>query len=267
MGKLNGQVAIITGGARGQGAAEARLLVSEGAAVAICDVLQAEGLALAESITASGGQARFFALDVTSEAQWAQTVADVVAWKGKVTILVNNAGIINQLGVLETPLDRWRQVIEVNLTGPFLGIKHTAPAMEVAGGGSIVNIASIGAYMGVKCAGYASSKTGLLGLTRTAATELSDVGIRVNAVCPGIIATDMGNNLSSAEAMRQATPLRRYGTVDDVARMVLFLVSEDSSYVTGADFPVDGGYVGAGAMKLVRRLLKEPGAVEAVARH
>lgn len=266
MGKLDGQVAFITGAARGQGAAEARLLTSEGAAVAICDVLQDEGRALAESITANGGQARFFPLDVTSEDQWRRAVAEVLAWQGKITILVNNAGIINQLGVLETSLDRWRQVMEVNLTGPFLGIKHIAPAMEKAGGGSIVNIASIGAYMGVKCAGYASSKTGLLGLTRTAATELADVGIRVNAVCPGIIATDMGNNLSSAEAMRQATPLRRFGTVDDVARMVLFLASEDSSFVTGADFAVDGGYVGAGAMKLVRRLLKEPAAIEAISR-
>ncbi len=257
MGKLDGQVAVITGGARGQGAAEARLLSSEGAAVAICDVLQAEGLALAQSITANGGKARFFLLDVVSEDQWATTVTEVLSWMGKITVLVNNAGIINQLGVRETPLDRWRKVIDVNLTGPFLGIKHVAPAMEAAGGGSIINIASIGAYIGVKCAAYVSSKTGLLGLTRTAATELSDAGIRVNAVCPGIIATDMGNNLNSAEAMRHATPLRRFGTVDDVARMVLFLASEDSSYVTGADFPVDGGYVGAGAMKLVRRLVEE----------
>jgi 3alpha(or 20beta)-hydroxysteroid dehydrogenase len=264
--KLNNQVALITGGSRGQGAEEARLFAAEGAAVAICDVLESEGEELARSITASGGQARFFPLDVTSEEQWIKTVADVVAWKGKLSILVNNAGIINQMGVLDTPVDRWRRAMDVNITGPFLGIKHAAPAMQAAGGGSIVNISSIAAYMGVKCAAYVSSKTALIGLTRTAATELADLGIRVNAVCPGIIATDMGNGLASAEAMRQATPMRRYGTVSDVARTVLFLASEDSSYVTGADLPIDGGYVAAGAMKLVRRMSALPDVVAAIAR-
>jgi 3alpha(or 20beta)-hydroxysteroid dehydrogenase len=266
MTKLDGQVAIITGAARGQGAQEARMLASHGAAVAICDVLLAEGEALASSIVATGGQARFFPLDVTSEDEWVKTVAEVLAWKGSVTILVNNAGIINQLGVLETPVDKWRRVLEVNLTGPFLGIKHTAPAMQAAGGGSIVNISSTAAHIGVKCAGYVSSKTGLLGLTRTAATELAEMGIRVNAICPGVIATDMGNALSSAEAMRQATPMRRHGTVDDVAKMVLFLASEDSSYVTGADFAIDGGFLAAGAMKLVRRLVNHPEAIAAIAK-
>jgi 3alpha(or 20beta)-hydroxysteroid dehydrogenase len=265
MTRLQDQVAIITGGARGQGAEEARLFAAEGAAVAICDVLDAEGEDLARNITASGGQARFFRLDVTSEDQWVHTIAQVVAWKGKVSILINNAGIINQLGVLETPIDLWRKVMDVNITGPFLGIKHAAPAMAAAGGGSIINISSTAAYMGVKCAAYVSSKTGLLGLTRTAATELAEMGVRVNAICPGVIATDMGNALTSAEAMRQATPMRRHGTVQDVAKMALYLASADSAYVTGAEMLVDGGYVAAGAMKLVRRLVNHPEAVAAIA--
>lgn len=266
MGKLDGHVAIITGGARGQGAEEARLFAREGATVAICDLLEDSGEALAQEIAATGAQARFFALDVTSEDQWQRVVADIVAWQGKITVLVNNAGIINQLGILETTIEKWNAVMAVNITGPFLGMKHVAPVMARSGGGSMVNIASTASYVGVKCAAYVSSKTALLGLTRTAATELADLGIRVNAVCPSVIVTDMGAGLNSAEAIRLAAPMMRHGTPDDVAQMVLFLASSDSSYVTGADMKIDGGFLAAGAMKLVRRLVNNDEAMAALAK-
>ncbi|MBR1149427.1 SDR family NAD(P)-dependent oxidoreductase [Bradyrhizobium sp. JYMT SZCCT0428] len=262
MRKLDNQVAIITGGARGQGAEEARRFALEGAAVAICDVLETEGNRLAAEISAAGGHARFFPLDVSSEQRWQTIVSEVVEWRDKITILVNNAGIINQLGVLETSIDEWNRVMNVNITGPFLGIKHVAPIMGRAGGGSIINIASTASHLGVKCAAYVSSKTGLLGLTRTAATELADLGVRVNAICPGVVATDMGSGLSSAEAMRVATPMLRHGTVDDVARLALFLASNDSDYITGTEITIDGGFVAAGAMKLVRHLVNNPKALD-----
>ncbi|SFU22680.1 SDR family oxidoreductase [Mesorhizobium sp. YR577] len=265
MGKLDGHVAVITGGARGQGAEEARLLASEGAAVAICDLLEEQGEALAAQLSANGAKARFFALDVTSEEQWQKVVADIVAWQGKITVLVNNAGIINQLGIVDTPIEKWSKVMDVNITGPFLGMKHVAPVIATSGGGSIVNIASIASHIGVKCAAYVSSKTALLGLTRTAATEFADLAVRVNAICPGVIATDMGNGLNSAEAMRFATPMLRHGTSEDVARMVLFLASSDSGYVTGTDMKIDGGFTAAGGMKLVRRLVNSDAAMSALA--
>jgi 3alpha(or 20beta)-hydroxysteroid dehydrogenase len=262
MGKLDNQVAVITGGARGQGAEEARCFAKEGAAIAICDVLEPEGNELAAAICAQGGKARFFRLDVSTEQDWKTVISEIVGWQSNITVLINNAGIINQLGVLDTSIEKWNRVMSVNITGPFLGIRHVAPVMSKAGGGSIINIASTASHLGVKCAAYASSKAGLLGLTRTAATELADMGIRVNAICPGVVATDMGSGLSSAEAMRVATPMLRHGTVDDIARLALFLASDDSAYITGTEITIDGGFVAAGAMKLVRHLVNNPKALD-----
>ncbi len=264
MGRLDGHVAVITGGARGQGATEARLFAKEGAAVAVCDVLADQGKALASELSADGAAVRFFPLDVAAEDQWVRTVAEILAWAGKITILVNNAGIINQLGILETPIDKWDRVMAVNITGPFLGIKHVAPAMKKAGAGSIINVASLASYVGVKCAAYVSSKTALLGLTRTAALELVEMGIRVNAICPGTILTDLNRHFGHFDAMLQAAPVRRHGTLDEIANLVLFLASDESRYITGADIKIDGGFVASGGLKLVQRLAANASALDAM---
>ena len=248
MGRMEGKVAVITGGGRGQGEAEARIMAREGAAIAVCDVLENEGRAVADAINADGGAARFFPVNVQDEAQWRSLVGDVLAWKGRITTLVNNAGIINRMGIMETSLDNWHRVMNVNLVGPFLGMKHCAPAMRRAGGGSIVNVASIAAYLGLKCAAYVSSKTGLVGLSRTAAMEFVDWNIRVNSVCPGTIVTGLNAGAPHLEPMRKAAPMKRHGTCEEIANLVLFLASDESSYVTGTDIPIDGGVIAAGAM-------------------
>lgn len=248
MGRLEGKVAVITGGGRGQGADEAMLFAREGAAIAVCDVLEEEGRAVARAINDGGGSARFFALDVQEESKWGGLVSDVLAWKGRITTLVNNAGIINRMGIVDTSLDNWHRVMNVNLVGPFLGMKHCAPAMREAGGGSIVNVSSISAYMGLKCAAYVSSKTGLVGLTRTAAMEFVGWNIRVNAICPGTIVTGLNAGAPHLEPMRKAAPMQRHGTCEEVANLVLFLASDESSYITGTDIPIDGGVLAAGAL-------------------
>ena len=247
MGLLDGQIALVTGGARGQGAAEARLFCSEGAKVAICDVLVDEGQRLAEELRNSGSEAQFFRLDVTSEAGWNETVARVNAWAGEITILVNNAGIINRVGILDTTADQWNRVINVNLQGPFLGMKATVPSMLRAGRGSIINIGSMASYMGLACAAYTSSKTAIIGLTRCAATEFAASNIRVNTVCPGTIETELNRGASHLEPMRKVIPQGRLGTVQDVAKAVLFLASDLAAHVTGVDLPVDGGITAGGA--------------------
>ena len=248
MGRMQGKVAIITGGGRGQGAEEAVLFAREGAAVAVCDVLEDEGRAVARTINDAGGAARFFALDVKEESQWHRLVSEVLAWKSRITTLVNNAGVINRMGVIDTSLENWHRVMNVNLAGPFLGMKHCAPAMREAGGGSIVNVSSIAAYLGLKCAAYVSSKTGLVGLTRTAAMEFVGWNIRVNAICPGTIVTGLNAGAPHLEPMRKAAPMQRHGTCAEIASLVLFLASDESSYITGTDIPIDGGVIAAGAM-------------------
>jgi 3alpha(or 20beta)-hydroxysteroid dehydrogenase len=203
---------------------------------------------VAAEITGAGGTARFFAMDVKSEERWKSVVADVLAWQGSITTLVNNAGIINRMGIVDTSLENWHRVMDVNLVGPFLGMKHCAPAMREAGGGSIVNVSSIAAYLGLKCAAYVSSKTGLVGLTRTAAMEFVEWNVRANAICPGTIVTGLNAGTPHLEPMRKAAPMKRHGTCEEIAQLVLFLAADESSYITGADIPIDGGVIAAGAM-------------------
>jgi 3alpha(or 20beta)-hydroxysteroid dehydrogenase len=187
-------------------------------------------------------------MDVSDESRWRALVADVLSWKGRITTLVNNAGIINRMGIADTSLENWHRVMNVNLVGPFLGMKHVAPAMRDAGGGSIVNVASIASYLGLKCAAYVSSKSALLCLTRTVAMEFVDWNIRVNAICPGTIVTGLNAGTPHLEPMRKATPMKRHGTSEEIAQLVLFLASDESSYITGIDIPIDGGVMAAGAM-------------------
>jgi 3alpha(or 20beta)-hydroxysteroid dehydrogenase len=240
MGRLDGKVAIVTGGSRGQGEAEARLFAAEGARVVVADVLDEEGAVTAKSI---GDAARFEHLDVTDEENWQAVVASTEAAFGPVSVLVNNAGILAFNSLTRTPATEWRMVLDVNLTGAFLGIKSVARSMVAAGGGSIINISSTGGMEGIPMlAAYSASKWGLRGLSRSAAIELGRKGIRVNTVHPGGIDTPMTRFTDQQRGtMYERQPISRVGTVDDVAPIVLFLASDDAGYVTGGEYVVDGG--------------------------
>ena len=254
---LAGKVALITGGSRGQGEAEARLFVASGAAVAICDVLDAEGRALAADL---GDNARYIHLDVTRPAEWEAAIATVLDWRGRLDILVNNAGIINRSGVAGTNLAAWNRVLGVNLTGAFLGIQAAAPAMRADGGGAIVNIASHAGFTGHSDPAYTASKWALRGLTKTAAMEYVTDHIRINCVCPGLIVTGLNANSPHLQPLIGMTPMARSGTVDEVAKLVRFLASEDSSFITGEDYVIDGGFNAAAAY---RRIAVETGILPA----
>lgn len=243
MGKLEGKVAIVTGGARGMGAATCRRFVAEGARVAIADVLEAEGAALAAEL---GAAARFFRLDVTSEENWAEVVAAVEAGLGPVDVLVNNAGILMFKSLLETTKADYERVLGVNLVGEFLGIKAVAPGMIARGNGAIINISSVDGMKGANSlVAYASSKWGVRGLTKVAAMELGHKGIRVNSVHPGGVDTVMSNHTGApreeVDKGYANVPLQRIGGPEQVAAASAFLASDDASYVHGAEIVVDGG--------------------------
>jgi 3alpha(or 20beta)-hydroxysteroid dehydrogenase len=247
VGRLDGKVAIISGAARGQGAAEARLFVVEGARVVIGDVLDDLGVALADDL---GDAARFVHLDVTSEADWAAAVDVTVATFGGLHVLVSNAGISPApTPIVDLTLDEYRRVVEVNQVGTFLALRAAIPAMIRSGGGSIVTISSVGGAQGVPgMAPYTSSKFAVRGLTRVAALEHATDNIRVNTVLPGPIDTAMmqpgfWGDVDLRPLMAQTSPMRRVGRPEEVAELVLFLASDASSYCSGAEFLVDGGYL------------------------
>lgn len=251
MTNLADRVAIVTGAGRGQGEAEARLLAEAGAAVLICDVLEREGENLADALVTEGHDARFMVLDVASKEGWARAIDHVGTWKGRLDILVNNAGIINRTSISDTQLDAWERLLAINLTGSFLGIQAAAPLMRQTGGGSIVNISSNSAFSGHYDPAYTASKWGLRGLTRTAAMEYVSWGIRVNSVCPGLIVTGLNSEAPHLKPMIDLTPMKRSGTVGEVAKLVLFLASEASSFITGEDFVIDGGFTAGAAYRRV----------------
>lgn len=235
-GRLAGRVAIVSGGARGIGAAHVRALAGEGAHVLIGDVLEQEGEALAREI---GGQARFFPLDVTSEQAWADAVA-AAAQSGPVTILVNNAGVMDPAPIEEMTAAAWRRTIDINLTGHFLGIRAVVSAMREAGGGVIVNTSSITSQMAVgQLSHYTASKHAIAGLTKAAALELGPYGIRVNSLHPGMIRTAMTAG-APEEKLSAGIPIARFGEPEEVAATMLFIVCE-ASYASGSGFPIDGG--------------------------
>ncbi len=241
MPRITDKVALITGAARGMGAVEARLLAAEGAAVVICDILDARGESLAAEITADGGDALYRHLDVTSESDWQETVQAAVAWRGRIDILVNNAGINVRQGVADLPIDDWNRVLAVNLTGALIGMRSVAPVMRSNGGGAIVNIASVAGLRASRSAAYSASKWGLRGLSRVAALEYAAWGIRVNTVCPGVVPTELNAGQPYVKVAAGRTPLRRLAAPHDVARAVLFLASDDAAFITGTDMVVDGG--------------------------
>ena len=244
MGKLDGKVAIISGAARGQGEAEARLFADVGAAVVLGDILDDEGEAVAASIAESGGRALYHHLDVTEEGDWSAIVERANSEYGGLHVLVNNAGIGGASTFVEdTSLDDYMRVINVNQVGVFLGMRAAIPSIRASGGGSIVNVSSTAGLEGSPTlAAYASSKWAVRGLTRVGAMELAEDGIRVNSVHPGPIDTPLLRGAGiPPEKWGRATPLGRVGTVDDMASLLLFLASDDSSFCTGAEFVIDGG--------------------------
>jgi NAD(P)-dependent dehydrogenase (short-subunit alcohol dehydrogenase family) len=259
MTRLDGRVALVTGGSRGQGEAEARLLASSGAAVLIGDVLDTEGEALAKTLSSEGMAARYVHLDVTDPASWDQALATVRAWQGRLDILVNNAGIINRSIIAKTALEDWEKVLKVNLTGAFLGIKAVSALMGENGGGSIINISSNSGFSGHYDPAYTASKWGLRGLTRSAAMELVGAGIRVNAICPGLVVTGLNANSPHLKPMIEMTPMKRSGRPEEIAELVRFLASDASSFITGEDFVIDGGFTAGAAY---RRVATETGIFE-----
>ncbi|WP_329520253.1 glucose 1-dehydrogenase [Spirillospora sp. NBC_01491] len=239
--RLDGKVAIVTGAARGQGAAEARLLAAAGARVVLTDLLEGEGGETAASI---GEAALFVRHDVTSAAGWDEVVRRALEAFGRIDALVNNAGIWRTAPVDEETEERFERILRVNLMGPFLGIRAVVPALRAAGGGAVVNISSTAGLRGIAGhAAYGSSKFGLRGLTRSSALDLAGDGIRVNSVHPGAVDTPMvaEANRERGEGRLERIPLKRAGVPDDVAGLVLFLVSSASAYITGTEFAVDGG--------------------------
>ena len=256
--RLEDKVAIISGGARGQGAAEARLFAREGAAVVIGDILDEEGLKLEAEIRELGGQATYVHLDVTEPDQWETAVSQAVSEYGKLDILVNNAGVgAIQIGGLappkleETPAEIWDRIMDVNSKGVFLGTRVAIPAMRAAGGGSIINISSVAGLVGAglasgAAAAYASSKGSVRLLTKATAVQHGHEGIRCNSVHPGFIETPMTEAQMSQAGFREQVaamaPLNRVGTVDDIANGVLFLASDESSFMTGSEMVIDGGW-------------------------
>jgi 3alpha(or 20beta)-hydroxysteroid dehydrogenase len=238
MGRVDGKVALISGGAQGMGEAHARMLVAEGAKVVLGDILDDKGKALADDI---GDAARYVHLDVTQPDDWKAAVATAVGEFGKLNVLVNNAGTV-ALGPLKThDLKKWQQVLDVNLTGTFLGMQAVIDPMIEAGVGSIINISSIEGLRGAAWVhGYVASKWGVRGLTKSAALELAPQNIRVNSIHPGFIRTPMTKHLP--DDMVKA-PMGRAGRPEEVSTFVVFLASDESSFSTASEFVMDGGLV------------------------
>ena len=245
--RLDNKVALITGGARGQGAVEARLFAAEGANVVICDILDEEGKRIESEINNTGGSSLFAHLDVTDESEWQHVIETTLNSFGKLDILVNNAGIYKWSQVEETTSELWDQTMDINAKGVFLGTKHAIAAMRNSGGGSIVNISSVAGLVGsANAAAYCASKGAVRLLTKSTAIQYAKDGIRANSVHPGIIDTPMTtpNLLATTEARDRSAsrhPLGRVGTSEDVAYGVLFLASDESSFMTGSELVIDGG--------------------------
>lgn len=242
MSRLENKVAIITGGARGMGASHVRRFVSEGAKVLFTDILEEEGKALAKEL---GENARFLKHDVTNSADWNQVVNEAETTFGPVDILVNNAGIAPNNPIEETPEEEYRKVIDVNQLSVFLGMKAVLPSMRKTSNGSIVNISSLaGLIAGRNQISYVASKFAVRGMTKAAALEFGEYGIRVNSIHPGIIETPMTMNEETKAMLSEiskAIPIGRTAKPEEVSNLVLYLASDESSYSTGAEFVIDGG--------------------------
>jgi NAD(P)-dependent dehydrogenase (short-subunit alcohol dehydrogenase family) len=248
--RLEGKVALITGGYGGMGRASAHLFAKEGAAVVIAGRSEERGDALARQINDDGGRAHFVELDITNQDQWDAAVAEVEAEFGALHVLMNIVGSNAQVMLPNVDIDEWNKVFEINVTGTLRGIQTCAPLMRKSGGGSIVNIGSVAGITGNFGTAYSSSKWALEGLSRSAAYIYADWGIRCNVIQPGWIETDLTASMTSNPLMRKMTErsmnttvlLRRSGKADEIAYPALFLASDESSYITGTDIVVDGGW-------------------------
>ena len=246
--RLEGKVALITGGARGMGAAEAELFVANGATLVITDVLDAVGAETAKRLSSGSGTCVFLHHDVTSEADWSAVVADVLQSFGQIDILVNNAGIFEQGSILDTTLEAYRRTIDINQVGVFLGMKAVAAHMAGRRKGSIINISSVAGMAGTPgFVAYGASKWAVRGMTKGVAKELAPHGVRVNSIHPGIIDTPMLQTFEAAgegvrEAVRTRIPLGYEAEPIHVANLALYLASDESAYSTGSEFIVDGGW-------------------------
>jgi 3(or 17)beta-hydroxysteroid dehydrogenase len=245
--RLHGKVALITGGAHGMGAAEARLFAREGARVVVADIREGDGKTVVDAITGAGAEARFVHLDVTREVEWQQAVAFAVDTFGRLDVLVNNAGISGGIDRDLLSTSAYDTLMDVNAKGVFLGMKHAIPAMQKAGGGSIVNISSISGIAGQAMVhmGYNASKAAVRLMTKAAAVQQAPNGIRVNSVHPGVLPPMLTSSTDPEFRARlvKGVPMRREGRVEEVAYAVLFLASDEASYITGAELVVDGGYL------------------------
>ncbi|HEX3177204.1 MAG TPA: glucose 1-dehydrogenase [Methylomirabilota bacterium] len=247
--RLGGKVALITGGASGMGQSEAMIFAREGARVVVADLLEVDGGQVVDKIRAAGGQARFVKVDVTSEADWQRAIDAAVTGLGGLDILVNNAGISGTIDPDMLSTSAWDAVMNVNAKGVFLGMKHAIPVMQRAGGGAIVNISSISGFVGQPMVhmAYNASKGAVRIMTKAAAVQYARDGIRVNSVHPGFM-PPMRTSKASADPQWRATmlaavPMKREGRVEEVAHAVLFLASDEASYITGTELVVDGGHL------------------------
>ncbi len=246
MPRLEGKIAIVTGAARGMGEVEARLFAEEGATVVICDVTDDTGQRVADDIVSNGGSAEYAHLNVTDEDNWRQVIADAVGRHGRLDILVNNAGISGYDEEDNLGTTTWDRLMNINAKGVFLGMKHAIAAMEAGDGGCIVNISSISGIVGQDFIhmGYNASKGAVRLMTKSAAVRWAEAGIRVNSVHPGLMPPMAGGSASSEtrDVMTANIPMKRTGRREEVAYAVLFLASDEASYITGAELVVDGGF-------------------------
>ena len=245
-GRLAGKVAVITGASRGQGAAEARLFAREGACVVLGDIQVEDGRRVADQIVRQSGKAAFVRLDVSVEQDWANAVKLTAETFGALHVLVNNAAVYRPTPIEQTSQEEWDRILAINARGVFLGTKHAIPAMRRAGGGSIVNISSTVGLIGSPFEGaYTASKGAVRLFTKSTALQHAADGIRANSIHPGVVDTEMVAFITDSEELSaqvlEGIPVGRFGTIEDVARAALFLASDESSYVTGAELVVDGG--------------------------
>lgn len=247
MGRLDGKVALISGGARGQGALEAELFAAEGASVVFGDVLDDEGRSVERRITEAGGEAIYVHLDVTSDEDWTAAVDTAVARFGKLDVLVNNAGVANDEKIEETSEELWERIMRVNAKGVFLGTRKALPAMRRAGGGSIINVSSIAGILGRALTGsaYSASKGAVRTFTKTTAIQHAQERIRCNSIHPGPVDTPMlagiSDNPDVLSARTEEVPLGRLGHSRDIAYGALYLASDESVWITGIELIIDGG--------------------------